>query len=46
MLIVDSKLHKAKQGKLRLEKLGSFSPIFNFLHKHGHNQCLGSAGEG
>lgn len=46
MLIVDSKLQKAKHGKLKLEKLGSFSVIFNFLHKHGHNQCLGSACDG
>lgn len=46
VLIVDSKLHKAKHGKLKLEKLGRFSIIFNFLHKHGHNQCLGSACDG
>lgn len=46
MLIVDSKLQKAKHGKLKLEKLGSFSIIFNFLHKHGLNQRLGSACDG
>lgn len=46
VLIVDSKLHEAKQGKFKLEKLGSSSIIFNFLHKHGHNQCLGSACDG
>lgn len=46
VLIVDSKLQKAKHGKLKLEKLVSFSAIFNFLHKHRHNQCLGSACDG
>ena len=43
LLIVDSKLCKVKHEKLKLEKLGSFSIIFNFMHKYGHNQCLGSA---
>lgn len=42
----NSKSHQVKHGKLKLEKMESFSIIFDFLHKPGHNQCLGSACEG
>lgn len=35
-----------KTQKIKVRKAGEFSYHLQFLHRYGHNQCLGSACDG